>query len=269
MPTVQISGAGLYYNVKGEGEPLVLIPGFASGAWSWSWQVDELSRSFRIVTFDPRGIGRSGMGENDAGAIERIADDVAALLDELKIESAHMLGISFGGFVAQDFTLRYPARVIRLILACTSFGGPHHVAPSIEVLTAFTSTEGLNSSDRIRRYLTVAFSSGFVETNGDDVERFCRLREANEVAPEAYSRQLQSAMDFDVESRLAEITAETLVISGDRDTVVPTENSRNLAAAIPGSRLEMIEGTGHMAFVEKAGQFNRIVSEFLARPITR
>jgi pimeloyl-ACP methyl ester carboxylesterase len=265
MPTVEISGAGLYYNVKGEGEPLVLIPGFASGAWSWSWQVDELSRSFRIVTFDPRGIGQSEMGENHAGAIERIADDVAVLLDELKIKSAHVLGISFGGFVTQDFALRYPARVRRLILASTSFGGPGHVPPSIEVLTAFASTEGLNSSERIRRYLTVAFSPGFVATNGDDVERFCRLREANEVSREAYSQQLHSAMNFDVESRLEEITAETLVISGDSDTVVPTENSRNLAAAIPGSRLEIIEGAGHMAFVEKAGEFNRIVSEFLAR----
>lgn len=268
MPTVEISGAGLYYNEKGEGEPLVLIPGFASGAWSWSWQIDDLSRSFRLVTFDPRGIGRSVMGKTEAGAIEKIADDVAGLLDELKIGSANMLGISFGGFVAQDFALRYPARVLRLILAGTSFGGPNHVAPSIEVLTAFTSTEGLNSSERIRRYLTMAFSHEFVETNGADVERFCRFRETNEVSPEAYSGQLHSAMNFDVESRLAEIKAETLVISGDRDTVVPTENSRNLAAAIPGSRLEIIKGTGHMAFVEKAGEFNRIVSEFLARPMS-
>ena len=95
-------------------------------------------------------------------SIENIADDVAELLDKLEFEAAHILGISFGGFVAQEFALKYPRMVKKLVLASTSFGGPNHVAPSIEVLAAFASTEGLNSSARIRQYLTMAFSPNFV-----------------------------------------------------------------------------------------------------------
>jgi pimeloyl-ACP methyl ester carboxylesterase len=192
-----------------------------------------------------------------------IADDVVALLDKLSLPNAHILGISFGGFVALDFVLRFPKRVNRLVLASTSFGGPNHVAPSMQVLAAFASTDGLNTAERIRKYLTVAFSPEFVESNAEDVDRFCEMREQHFVPRDVYMQQLQSALSFDVEDQVPAIRAETLVVTGDKDVVVPTQNSRNLAAAIPSSRLEIIEGTGHMAFVEKASEFNRIVATFL------
>ena len=118
----------MFYESRGVGEPLVLIPGFASGAWSWSWQVDDLAKSFQIITFDPRGISRSRIGDDDVVSISGIAADIGALLDKLTIETAHVLGISFGGFVAQDFALRFPRRLKRLVLASTSFGGPNHAS---------------------------------------------------------------------------------------------------------------------------------------------
>ena len=264
MSILKLADVELNYETNGTGDPLVLIPGFASGAWSWGWQTSVLAETFRVVTFDPRGIGNS---RTDAGSrasdIETIADDIVALLDDLSIDSAHILGVSFGGFVALDLALRHADRVRRLILAATSFGGPNHVAPSPEVLAAFTSTDGLNTSERIRHYLTMAFSREFVDARGEDVERFCSLREVNSVSKEAYTEQLRSAIRFDVEGETNRIATPTLVISGDEDYVVPTQNSRNLAAAIPNARLAIIEGTGHMAFVEKANEFNRLVREFL------
>ena len=253
----------MYYDIQGSGQPLILIPGFASGAWSWSWQVESFARDFKVITFDPRGISRSATGESEKVSIGVIADDLISLLDELSIPDAHILGISFGGFVALDFALRYLDRVKRLILASTSFGGPNHVAPSMEVLATFASTDGLNTAERIRKYLTVAFSPEFVQSHPEDVNRFCELREENFVPREVYMQQLQSALSFNVEDQLPAINAETLVITGDEDIVVPTQNSRNLAAAIPNARLEVIEGSGHMAFVEKASEFNRIVLGFL------
>lgn len=253
----------MHYDIHGSGDALVLIPGFASGAWSWSWQIDEFATKFRVITFDPRGISRSPIGQGESVSIPSIADDIVALLEKLEIEKAHILGISFGGFVALDFALRFPERVKRLVLASTSFGGPRHVAPSMDVLAAFASTDGLNTADRIRKYLTVAFSPDFVETNGEAVDRFCDLREKNFVPREVYMQQLQAALSFDVEDRVSKINAETLVITGDNDVVVPTQNSRNLAAAIPNSTLRFISGSGHMAFVEQASEFNRIVTDFL------
>jgi len=253
----------MYYDIQGSGEPLILIPGFASGSWSWSWQIESLAKDFRVITFDPRGISRSPIADDETVSISMIAGDVVALLDELSLPDAHILGISFGGFVALDLVLRFPGRVNRLVLASTSFGGPNHVAPSMQVLAAFASTDGLNTAERIRKYLTVAFSPEFVESNEVDVNRFCELREKNFVPRDVYMQQLQSALSFDVEDQVPAIRTETLVITGDKDVVVPTQNSRNLSAAIPNSKLEMIEGTGHMAFVEKADEFNRIVAKFL------
>ncbi len=263
MGTLEVSKARLYYEERGSGRPLVLIPGFASGAWSWSWQFDAFAEKFRVITFDPRGVARSSVAAGETVSISSIGDDTVALLDKLGLENAHVLGISFGGFVALDLALRYPERVDKLVLASTSFGGPNHVAPSMQVLAAFANTEGLNTSERIRKYLTVAFSPAFVESDGNAVDRFCQLREENSVPQEVYMQQLQAALTFNVEKDVGKIRAQTLVITGDEAAVVPAQNSQNLAAAIPNARLEFIRGTGHMAFVERADEFNRVVVNFL------
>src|SRR5215207_1956803 len=199
MSAIGLSGTEMFYDIHGSGAAVVLVPGFASGAWSWAWQVDELAKHFQVITFDPRGIARSGSTTNDRVSINAIADDVVALLNELTIVEAHIVGISFVGFVAQDFAIRYPERVNRLVLASTSFGGPNHVASTMQVVAAFASTDGLNTAERIRKYLTVAFSPEFVETHGETVEHFCELRAENEVPRESYMQQLQAALSFDVE----------------------------------------------------------------------
>ena len=262
MPIIDVAGAELYYESAGTGEPLVLISGFASGIWSWKYQIPDLSELFRVISFDPRGISRSQNTEMPV-SIERIADDVAALLDELGIESANILGISFGGFVAQDFALRYPDRIKKLILACTSYGGKGHVLPSMDVLAAFASTKGLNSIERIRQYLTVAFTPSFVADEPGIVDEFCRLREQNEVPEAVYMAQLLSATTFDLSARVGQITAETLVLTGDEDTIVPMQNSINIASAMPHAKLVTVGGGSHMFFVEQAPKFNSIVTNFL------
>lgn len=254
----------LYYETHGTGEPLILISGFASGAWLWFRQIEELAKHFQVITFDPRGIGKSKVDEKTSISISDIADDVAQILSELKIEKATILGTSFGGFVVQDFALRYPEKLNKLILVCTSFGGKNHVLPNnFEVLTAFGSTENLNSSERIRKFMIPAFTKEFVQNNFDIVEQTCELREQNEVPESVYLQQLQSATTFDLESEIAQITAETLIITGDNDQVVPMRNSINLAKLIPNSKLEIVKNSGHLFFIEQAEKFNRIVIDFV------
>lgn len=256
----------LYYETHSTGSPVVLISGFASGAWLWFRQIEELAKHFQVITFDPRGISRSKLNENESVSIGEIADDVVQILDKLKIEKASILGTSFGGFVAQDFALRFPERLNKLILACTSFGGKNHVLPSnFEVLTAFASTENLNSSERIRKFMIPAFTKDFVENNFEIVEKTCQLREQNEVPETVYLQQLQSATTFDLEAKVSNITAQTLVITGDSDQVVPMQNSINLANLIPNSRLEIVENSGHLFFIEQAEKFNKIVTKFVNR----
>ena len=255
----------LYYEVRGTGESLVLIPGFASGAWNWNWQAKDLVKDFQVVTFDPRGIGKSKAFETDLKNLSMrvFAEDVLQILDELEIEKAHILGASFGGFVAQEFALEFPERLNKLILACTSFGGAHHVAPDWEVLMAFASTDGMNTSERIRKFMTPAFTEEFNKNNAETVEKVCKLREESIVPESVYTSQLKAATTFDFENRVSEIKNKTLILTGDKDRVVPMQNSVNLAGKMSNAKLEIIENGSHMFFIEKADEFNQKVRNFL------
>jgi pimeloyl-ACP methyl ester carboxylesterase len=263
MPTVRVNEIELYYESHGRGEPLVLVPGFGTGLWIWYRQVADFASKFRTIVFDPRGVARS-IAPDGPLDMRRLADDVAALLDALQVERAHVLGASFGGFVAQEFALAYPERTRALILCCTSYGGPRHCPPAPETLQAIASTKGLNTEERVRENLLLAFSPEFVARHPSEIERVIRLRAENHVPESAYLRQLQAAMAFDAEGRVAEIASPTLVITGDADVIVPRQNSSNLAAAIPGARLQVIEGGSHTFFIERPAEFNRAVVKFIS-----
>jgi pimeloyl-ACP methyl ester carboxylesterase len=216
VPKVSVNGVKLYYEIEGAGEPIVLIPGFASGREIWSRQTPALSRNFRVITFDPRGVSASDPSDGPQ-TIGLLADDLAHLLLVLHVHKAHLLGASFGGFVAQEFALKYPSMTGKLVLCCTSFGGPNHVTSDIDL----ASTRELNSS------------------------------------------QFDAAMSFNAETRVEKIRATTLVISGDEDAIVPVQNSVNLAAKIPGATLRIVNGGSHTFFIERAEEFNQLITEFI------
>jgi pimeloyl-ACP methyl ester carboxylesterase len=264
MSYARIENFNLHYESHGAGEPLVLIPGFASGAWNWFRQTEDLSKDFRVVTFDPRGIGKSQFrdGNEKNLTMQTFVEDVLGLLDFLKIEKAHILGASFGGFVAQEFALRFPERLNRLILACTSAGGANHVKPSIEILRSFAPDSSLPLGEHIRRFLRPAFTDEFNREHAGEVERVCRMRESNDVAEAVYFAQLQAAFSVDLEDKIGAIKNETLVLTGDNDSVVPMENSLNLASRLPDAKLKIIENGSHLFFIENADEFNYIVREF-------
>jgi len=264
MPDIQLNDVRLYYETHGEGEPLVLVPGFGNGLWMWFKQVSALARRFRVIAFDPRGVARSE-GRDEAITIRTIAGDVAALLSSLGVESAHVVGASFGGFVAQEFALLHPRMTRTLVLACTSHGGAGHVRPTAETLAAIASTKGLNTEERVRENLLLAFSPGYVERERAEAERVGVLRAQSPVPEYVYRRQLEAAVGFDAARRVSKIEAPTLVITGDADNIVPPENSYNLAALIPRAELRTIAGGSHTFFIERADEFNRAVVDFIER----
>jgi pimeloyl-ACP methyl ester carboxylesterase len=264
MPTVSVRGVQLYFEEHGRGEPLVLVPGFGTGLWIWYRQVPDFAERFRTIVFDPRGVARSHASD-EPFTMRDLAEDLAALLEELQVEQAHVLGASFGGFVAQEFALAHPERTRSLILCCTSYGGVGHRPPAPETLAAIASTKGLNTEERVRENLLLAFSPRFVEEQPAEVERVINLRAENDVPEYAYLRQLQAAVAFDTAARIGRITAPTLVITGDEDVIVPHENSVNLAEAIPGAELRIVEGGSHTFFIERPREFNRAVVDFIER----
>jgi pimeloyl-ACP methyl ester carboxylesterase len=229
MPKIPVDGFQLYYESEGDGEPLVLIPGFASGRSLWARQVGPLARHFRVISFDPRGVAQSDKPEGTQ-TIGLLADDVAALLKFLGVESAHIVGVSFGGFVAQEFALRYPQMTRKLVLCCTSFGGPNHVVPEPAIMN-----------------------------------EIMQPRAAGDVSEDMYRVQLQAAVKFNAQDRLATIKSPTLIVSGDADVIVPVQNSHNLARQIPNAELRLVSGGNHTFFIEQADEFNQVLTEWLSR----
>jgi pimeloyl-ACP methyl ester carboxylesterase len=266
MPLVQSYEVGLHCEVYGNGEPVIFIPGFGNGLWIWFKQIRFFAERFRTVVFDPRGISRSEKPEGSV-TVAQLARDVEGLLAALGVESAHIVGASFGGFVAQEFALAYPERVRSLTLSCTSFGGPKHVMPSPETLQAMASTKGLNTEERVRQNLLLAFSPDYLQNKMSEVEQIIDLRAANPVPEYAYIQQLQAAISFSTEERISAITAPTLIITGDADVIVPPMNSRNLAAKIPHAELRFVCGGSHTYFIEQADEFNELVSAFIRNQI--
>jgi pimeloyl-ACP methyl ester carboxylesterase len=266
MPTAKVGDVEIYYEIHGAGEPLVLIPGFGNGLWIWYKQINDFSRTFQTIVFDPRGISRSSKASGPI-SIRLLAEDLAGLLEKIGVKRTHVLGASFGGFVAQEFALAYPDMLRRLVLCCTSFGGPNHIAPSIETLQAMASTKGLNTGDRVRANLLLAFSPRFLEEQPEDVERIVALRASNDVPENVYLQQLSAAMAFNTEDRVAEIAAPTLVITGDKDVIVPPQNSRNLVSKLHNVELELIPDGSHTFFIEQPDIFNARVEAFLTRSL--
>src|SRR5262249_24956135 len=156
-----------------------------------------------------RGVSASDKPEGPQ-TISLLADDVANLLHTIGIESAHITGVSFGGFVAQEFALKYPTMTQKLVLCCTSFGGPNHVLPAPETLLAMASTKALNTEERMRANLLLAFTSEYVRTQVAEVDQVVHLRVTNEVPEHIYLSQLQAAISFNLESRVQEIGTPTL-----------------------------------------------------------
>lgn len=256
----EVNGAQLYYELHGSGAPLVLIEGLGTATWLWEQQVPAFAEHFTTVVYDNRGVGRS---EAPAGpySIGLMADDLAALLDTLGVERAHVLGVSLGGFIAQEFALRYPERVDRLILVSTSAGGATHVPMGPEAIARFM-TPADDPRSLILQRLPLAFTDAYLADSAN-VERLVAQRLERPQPPQGYQGQLAAGSTFDAADRVQAITAPTLVAAADADVVVPVENGRRLAEALPNAEFVVYPGYGHQFFVEIPERFNRDVIDFL------
>ncbi len=257
---IKANGTEIYYEIAGNGPALVLIEGLGVATWFWEKQQPAFARHFTTIVYDNRGVGKS---EKPPGpySIRMMADDLAGLLDSLKISKAHLLGVSMGGFIAQDFALRYPQKVDRLILVSTSAGGPDHAPMAPEVLQTMFATDG-SPRELARRKLALAYSGAFMAIN--EIEHLIDLRLANLQPPHAYVAQATAGASFNLSDQVRQIQARCLILAATGDKLVPVANAHNLVKKIPNSRLKIYEGYGHQFFVEIPEAFNREVIDFLS-----
>lgn len=251
MPSVRTPGAELHYERAGSGEPLLLIQGMSGTHLSWGEPfVAALREHFDVTAFDNRGIGLSAPIDGPF-TIKEMAEDTAALIGELGLESTHVVGISMGGMIAQELALARPELLRTLTLGCTYCGGPGSQLMPEE--NARKLMEGLASGDRekaIRASYEVNLSPAFRA----DEDRFAAFHEMATTVPAAKQTielQAQAIFGHDTSGRLGEIATPTLVIHGTVDGVLPYANGELVASLIPGARLETLEDVGHMFWWER------------------
>ncbi len=262
MPTIHANGIELYYESHGSGEPVVMIGGLGADTFLWFRQTPELCRYFQVIVFDNRGAGRSDKPE-EPYTIPMFAADTAGLIRALGFPRAHVLGASLGGLIAIEFALSYPELLDRLVLASTSFGGPHAVPTPQATFAAMISGRSGDPETDIRNNFKLFTSEGWQAGHPEIVDEYVAWRVAHPQPVAAYQRQAMAAPAYDAEDRVGQIAAPTLILAGEEDRVVPVENARLLAAKIPNARLRTFPGGGHAFNIEMDEAFNAAVTEFL------
>ncbi len=264
MPHVTSSdGARIHYEVHGTGEPVLLIMGLGSNAYGWWRTIPWLSQRYQVIAFDNRGTGRSDVPEGPY-AIAQMADDAAAVLDVTGHRTAHVVGASLGGMIAQRFALAHPERVRSLILVCTTPGGARAVRAGDDV-TAGLVAGGDDPSTTYRRNAWFLYGERTRTQFPERIEEDLEYRNKILTTPLGYIGQLQAAMAHDSWDELASIAVPTLVVHGDADLLIPPGNGALLAERIPGAQLVLVPGAGHMMQADAGDDVRAAVLAFFAR----
>jgi 3-oxoadipate enol-lactonase len=262
MPTIEANGQTLYYEVHGEGEPLLCVMGLAADTLAWMLQVPAFSATHKTIVFDNRDVGRSSMADAPY-EIADMAQDALALADALELESFHLLGVSMGGAIAQEIALAAPERVRTLTLAVTFPAGGAWARKLSEVWGE--RVRSMSREAHVDELMLLNFSEAFFENEqGVAWLRGMMLQNPHPQPPEAFTRQLEAAGRHDARERLGALRVPTHVIGAEHDILVPIWKSRELADLIPDAQLTVLPGSPHGANVERADEFNSSVLDFIA-----
>ncbi len=260
MPKIKVNDININYEIHGEGEPLVMIRGYSSSLKMWLFQVPDFSKEFEFVLFDNRGAGETDKPDTPY-SIRMFADDTIGLMDALEIDSAHILGISMGGMIAQEIALNHPERIKKLILCATTVGAKG-VNASLEIVSMIVRDPSMSEEEFYKRMVPVITTKEILENKKDLVEKVFRMYVENAAPEYANRRQIEAIMFFDSYDLIQRINAPTLVLHGEDDVLVPPDNARILAERIPNANLVFIKG-GHLYNMEYPEEFNREVINFL------
>jgi pimeloyl-ACP methyl ester carboxylesterase len=229
-------------------EPMLLIMGLGATHEWWHRLRPVLAERFRTIVFDNRGAGRSDVPPGPYSIVD-MADDAAAVFDAAGVSSAHIVGMSMGGYIAQELALRYPARVRSLVLGCTSCGGRDAVPADAEVRAALTARNAMSREEAM--WLMAPYTFDASTPREVIAGEFARRLETT-MTNEGFFAQLQAIREWPgALSRLHGIAVPALVIHGETDRLVPPQNAAILARAIPGAELVMLPHASHIFFTDQ------------------
>jgi pimeloyl-ACP methyl ester carboxylesterase len=268
MRTVQKTNGpvSIAYEKQGSGPLVVFLHGIGGNRTNWYGQLDHFSDKFCAVTWDARGYGASDDSPQTL-KFSDYADDLARLLDHLKVDRAHLVGLSMGGMILQDFYSRYANRVATLALVDTSAG---FGAASEEAKRDFLARR----LDPLEKGLTPKdIAPGVVEVlaskHASAAVREQLIASLSALRVEPYKQALHAIVITDFRSVLSQIAVPTLVIVGEEDIVTPPAASEYLAKNITGALLVKIPQAGHLTNIEKPAEFNTALQLFLEKHVQR
>jgi 3-oxoadipate enol-lactonase len=262
MATAHVNGITLNYSLEGDGpETVVLVNGLADDLATWDFQMEALlGAGLRVLRFDNRGIGAS---DAPAGPYTSalLAEDAKALVDELGITDFHLLGVSMGGMIAQEYALAHPGDLRSLTLACTYATPGPFCSRMFRLWEELAPKEGVAF---VMRDVTLwAFTVPFFQEREDELREFEAAMADITMPVDAYLAQLHVIQHHDATDRLGQIDVPTLVLAGEEDILIPTRLSHALHELVPGSRWVTVPG-GHACLWEHPEPFNQAVVDFVS-----
>ena len=274
MPTANVNNISIAYEIYGDGEPLILIHGYSYNKSVWIAQIDDLSKTFKVIAIDVRGSGESSHPE-EKFTLENLVEDLKGLMDFLNIDKAHLAGWSMGGMIIQNFVLKYPERAGKLVLFSTNAGLPTEEGTIMLRDSLIKIYEERKSDPKAAFFQLARFihSTKFrKKMEKDPTEKIHGIVTTEELIKDSTQNQttpidlkhLQEAMSqHNTIERLHEIKHNTLIIVGSKDSLTPVLSNQQIHENLPNSTLKVIEGAGHKVFFENQPEVNPIVIDFL------
>lgn len=262
MPRINIGEISLNYKEQGKGEPILFIPGMMGLLDAWKFQLEHFSPRYRCISFDHRGTGESDKPLN-AYSTKLVADDAIALLDKLGIEKAHVVGTSTGGCILQIMAIDHPERLLTATFNNTWTTADEYIRRVQTFRQRIAQSYGPEAYVEFSSLWTcgpLQFRHGW-----DELQRL-EARQKQTIAPvEVLVGRLQMSIDHNRVADLHRISVPSLIIGTRDDSTVPAYLSEDLAAAIPGSKLIILEEGGHYSYRHQPEGFNKAFERFVER----
>ncbi len=263
MPIALVGSQSIYYDDCGSGHPVLLISGLGASRFMWWKQIEIFSRKHRLINMDNRDAGDSAPGTGPY-TIADMADDAAGLIRNLNCGPTYVIGLSMGGFIALELSLRHPGLVGKLILVATSAGGSAYIPPAHKVGVLLMPNEKENLETLIRRVYPFIAAPGYMNSHPEDLDRVVRYSKSKPMSLSSYQRQLGATMTWPgMVDRMSRISLPTLVVHGAEDPLVPYGNGLYLSTIIRGAKLLTYANVGHLPPIEASERFNQDAMEFL------
>jgi pimeloyl-ACP methyl ester carboxylesterase len=256
---VKCNDINVYYEIKGNGFPLVMIIGLMANVDWWDPRlIEEASKKYKMIMFDNRGAGRTDAPKIEY-SIKMFADDTVKLMDNLKIQKAHIFGISMGGMIAQEIAATYPQRIEKLVLCSTNCGGTKQVLASPQVLANLATGAQQTTEQIVKNTIPAIFAEDTIKRNPEFIKQYTGRLMKHPSTPDGFGRQVRTFLTWDVYDRLPKIKIPTLVMAGKKDILIPPQNAKIIADRIPGAELVYFDKSAHMIFED----LDKMISTFL------